>query len=598
MGKILTRILRDGPTRQLAARLLKEHVMPYRGRFFFALTFMVLAAVANGAIPFILQPVFDDIFYKGNPNLLFWVSGAVFLAFAVRGSASYGEAVTMSVIGQRIICDLQNRLFAHLMHLDLSFFHRTPSGELISRFTNDVMLMRHSVSNAVVGLGKDFISLIVLIAIMFFRDWMLALIAFILLPSIVLPIAKLSRRLRKVIYNTQDEFGRITGQLSQIFQGVRVVKTYGMEDYEIGRIRAATERVYQLITKATRIRATTSPLVEILGGLTVTLIIGYGGWQVTKGVRTAGEFISFTGALLLCYDPLKRLGNLNASLQEGLSAAQRVFEIIDTPPQIVDLPPSKTIDRIQGNLTFEKVCFAYPNGTEALKNISLTVAAGQSVAIVGASGSGKSTLINLIPRFYEATSGDILVDGMSIQGIRLASLRNQIALVSQEIMLFDDSVYNNIAYGRRSATRDEVIQAAKAAAAHDFIEQLPNGYETIVGENGVMLSGGQRQRIAIARAMLKNAPILLLDEATSALDTHSERQVQRALDALMHGKTTIIVAHRLSTIVDVNTIYIMDQGEIVETGNHNDLLQKGGRYAQLWRVQSSAKSLPENRETL
>lgn len=589
MSKIIKKIMSDGPTRRLAARLFNEHVIPYRVRFLFAVVFMILAAAANGAIPFILQPVFDDVFYKGNPDLLFVISGSVFVAFAVRGFASYGEAITMSVIGQRIICDLQNRLFSHLMKLDLNFYHRNSSGELISRFTNDIMLMRYSVSNVIVGLGKDLTSLIVLIAIMFYRDWMLASIAFFLLPSIVLPISKISRRMRKVTYNTQDEFGKITSQLSQIFQGMRVVKTYGMEPYEISRVESATERVYQLITKATRIRATTSPIIEVLGGLTTTLIIAYGGWQVLKGTRTAGEFISFTGALLLCYDPLKRLGNLNTSLQEGLSAAQRVFETIDTQPLIVNKNTAKPITDIQGRLTFKNVSFTYPNGTSALSDINLSVSQGKSIALVGSSGSGKSTFINLIPRFYDITDGEILIDDVSIQDITVASLRSHIALVSQEITLFDDTIRNNIAYGRFGAGDQDIIDAATSAAAHDFIMKLPKGYDTIVGENGVMLSGGQRQRIAIARAMLKNAPILLLDEATSALDTHSERHVQGALEALMQGKTTIIVAHRLSTIINVDTIYVMDQGRIVEVGNHETLIKKNGHYAELWQAQSRSQ---------
>lgn len=589
MSKIIKKIMSDGPTRRLAARLFNEHVIPYRVRFLFAVVFMILAAAANGAIPFILQPVFDDVFYKGNPDLLFLISGSVFVAFAVRGFASYGEAITMSVIGQRIICDLQNRLFSHLMKLDLNFYHRNSSGELISRFTNDIMLMRYSVSNVIVGLGKDLTSLIVLIAIMFYRDWMLASIAFFLLPSIVLPISKISRRMRKVTYNTQDEFGKITSQLSQIFQGMRVVKTYGMEPYEISRVESATERVYQLITKATRIRATTSPIIEVLGGLTTTLIIAYGGWQVLKGTRTAGEFISFTGALLLCYDPLKRLGNLNTSLQEGLSAAQRVFETIDTQPLIINKNTAKPITDIQGRLTFKNVSFTYPNGTSALSDINLSVSQGKSIALVGSSGSGKSTFINLIPRFYDITDGEILIDDVSIQDITVTSLRSHIALVSQEITLFDDTIRNNIAYGRFGAGDQDIIDAATSAAAHDFIMKLPKGYDTIVGENGVMLSGGQRQRIAIARAMLKNAPILLLDEATSALDTHSERHVQGALEALMQGKTTIIVAHRLSTIINVDTIYVMDQGRIVEVGNHETLIKKNGHYAELWQAQSRSQ---------
>ncbi len=589
MSKVIKKIMSDGPTRRLAARLFNEHVIPYRVRFLFAVVFMILAAAANGAIPFILQPVFDDVFYKGNPDLLFLISGSVFVAFAIRGFASYGEAITMSVIGQRIICDLQNRLFSHLMKLDLNFYHRTSSGELISRFTNDIMLMRYSVSNVIVGLGKDLTSLIVLIAIMFYRDWMLASIAFFLLPSIVLPISKISRRMRKVTYNTQDEFGKITSQLSQIFQGMRVVKIYGMEPYEINRVESATERVYDLITKATRIRATTSPIIEVLGGLTTTMIIAYGGWQVLKGHRTAGEFISFTGALLLCYDPLKRLGNLNSSLQEGLSAAQRVFETIDTHPLIVNKPTAKTITDIKGRIDFKNVGFTYPNGTLALSDINLSVSQGKSIALVGASGSGKSTFINLIPRFYDITDGEILIDGCSIQDVTIASLRSQIALVSQEITLFDDTIRNNIAYGRFGASDQDIITAAQSAAAHDFIMKLPKGYDTVVGENGVMLSGGQRQRIAIARAMLKNAPILLLDEATSALDTHSERHVQGALETLMHGKTTIIVAHRLSTIISVDTIYVMDQGRIVEVGNHEMLIQKNGHYAELWQAQSRSQ---------
>lgn len=579
----------DGPTRRLAARLFHEHVKPYRMRFAFALVFMVLAAIANGAIPFVLQPVFDDVFYKGNPDLLFWISGSIFVAFTVRGFASYGEAVTMSIIGQRIICDLQNRLFSHLMKLDLNFFHRTSSGELISRFTNDINLMRYSVSNVIVGLGKDLISLIVLISIMFYRDWLLASIAFILLPSVVLPISKVSRRMRKVTYNTQDEFGKITSQLSQIFQGMRVVKTYSMEPYEISRVESATERVYNLITKATRIRAITSPIIEVLGGLSTTVIVAYGGWQVLHGARTAGEFISFTGALLLCYDPLKRLGNLNSSLQEGLSAAQRVFETIDTLPLINDKPSAKALTKVKGKLEFKDVGFTYPNGTTALSDISLSVDTGQSIALVGASGSGKSTFINLVPRFYDITSGDILIDGQSVQDIKISSLRSHIGLVSQEITLFDDTIRNNIAYGRFGATEDDIIESAKSAAAHEFIIKLPKGYDTIVGENGVMLSGGQRQRIAIARAMLKNAPILLLDEATSALDTHSERHVQGALETLMKGKTTVIVAHRLSTIINVDTIYVVDQGRIVEVGNHETLIQKNGSYADLWQAQSNSQ---------
>ncbi len=593
MTKNTTNTMLMSSKRSLAGRIMREHMYPYRYMFLGALFFMLLAALANGAIPFVLKYVFDDIFLGKNQELLPIISVSVFGAFFVRGLASFGESVLMATIGQRIICDLQNRLFTHLMALDLSYFNRHQSGELISRLTNDISLLRFSVSTAVVGLGKDAVSLIVMISVMFFMDWMLACVAFILLPTIILPISKISRRMRKVTHNTQDQFGKITGQLSQIFQGIRVVKSYGMEGYEIGRVHGAVTRVCELMIKATRIQATTHPIIEALGGLSSMLIIGYGGWQVIHGTRTAGDFISFMGAMLLCYDPLKRLGALNSNLQQGFSAAQRVFEVIDTQPTIVSSPDAKPITKMDGNLEFKDVTFRYNSEVEALKGITLTIPQGTTVALVGASGSGKSTIMNLIPRFYDVTSGDILIDGQSTRGITLDSLRHHIGLVSQEIMLFDDTIYNNIAYGRLDATAEEIRQAAKAAAAHDFIEALPQGYDTLAGENGIVLSGGQRQRIAIARAMLKNAPILLLDEATSALDTHSERFVQEALDKLMAGKTTLIVAHRLSTIVGADQIYVLDQGCIVEQGNHADLITKDGYYAALWLAQSTANTQPE-----
>lgn len=588
MSKGIQNIVYDQKARSISGRIFLDHIYPYRYKFLLAAFFMLVAALANGAIPFVLKNVFDDIFIQGNRELLFIVSFSVFVAFTVRGLATFGETFMMSSLGQRIICDLQNRLFSHLMTCDLAFFNAHQSGELISRFTNDITLLRFSVSNAVVGIGRDAITLIVMVSIMFYRDWFLATLAFFLLPTLILPLSKLSRRMRKVTYNTQGAFGKITGQLSQLFQGIRVVKSYGMEQYEIGRIQAATERVYTLIVKAARIRATSSPIVEALGGLSSMMIVLYGGWQVIQQTRTAGEFISFAAAMLLCYEPIKRLGSLNSNLQEGLSAASRVFEILDMPSFIIDHPQAKKLDKVQGVISFDQVSFRYNDDVEALKDISFTVPQGGTVALVGASGSGKSTIINLIPRFYDVTGGDITIDSQSVKSVTLSSLRHHVGLVSQEVMLFDDTIYNNIAYGRMDASAEEIYQAAQLAAADHFIQELPQGYETMVGENGVALSGGQRQRIAIARAMLKNAPILLLDEATSALDTHSERLVQEALDTLMQGKTTIIVAHRLSTIVGADQIYVLDKGQIVESGNHETLIKKQGLYAALWQAQSSA----------
>lgn len=587
MIKVIPEMMLTPSKRSLTKRIVREYMYPYKYMFAFALLFMLLAALANAAIPFVLKPVFDDIFLGKNQDLLLIISLSVFGAFALRGFASFGESVLMATIGQRIICDLQNKLFSHLMKSDLSFFNRHQSGELISRLTNDISVLRFSVSTAVVGIGKDAISLLAMIFVMFYRDWMLASIAFFLLPTIILPISKISRRMRKVTYNTQDQFGKITGQLSQIFQGIRVVKSYSMEGYEINRVHGATTRVCDLMIKATRIRSTTHPIIEVLGGLSSMLVIGYGGWQVIQGSRTAGDFISFMAAMLLCYEPLKRLGALNSNLQEGFAAAKRVFEVIDTQPTIISKVNAKPLNVGEGTVDFKDVTFWYNPEIEALRGINLSIPRGNTVALVGASGSGKSTIMNLIPRFYDVTSGDILIDGQSIRDVTLDSLRHHIGLVSQEVMLFDDTIYNNIAYGSLDSSPENIYAAAKAAAAHEFIEALPQGYDTLAGENGVVLSGGQRQRIAIARAMLKNAPILLLDEATSALDTHSERFVQEALEKLMTGKTTLIVAHRLSTIVGADTIYVLDKGQIVEQGNHEELIDKNGYYAALWLAQST-----------
>lgn len=587
MRKAIYRLFFDAATRGLATRLMREHVIMYRYRFSVALVFMVLAAAATAALPYLLQPVFDDVFTSGSPTLLAVFCGAVLLAFLLKGAASYGEAVTMTYVGQRIISDVQNRLFQHLMTADLAFFHSTTSGDLISRFTNDINQMRNAVATTLVGIGKDAVTLLFLISLMFIRDWVLASIAFLVFPMAILPIAKIGRRMRKVAGSTQHEMSVFTSQLSQVFQGMRVVKAYGMEAYESQKAKDLIERLFSLIYKSARIRSASHPIVESLGGLAIIGVIGYGGWQVMHASRTTGEFISFIGALLLAYEPLKRLSNLNASLQEGLAAAARVFRVIDTLPTIRDPMDAREITPIQKELVFDHVSFAYPNGRKAIKDICVSIPAGKTVALVGASGAGKSTLINLIARFYDASEGQVLIDGIDIATVTKQSLRAQIALVSQEVILFDDTIYGNIAYGNPQASKVDILAAAQAAAADEFIQRFPHQYETVVGENGVKLSGGQRQRLAIARAMLKNAPILLLDEATSALDTDSERQVQGALKILMQGRTTVMVAHRLSTVVEADTIYVLDQGCIVEEGNHQQLLQQEGVYARLWQAQST-----------
>ncbi len=577
-------------TRKLVKRLMRQFIAPYVRRLLLAFLFMVLAALATAAVPALIKPVIDDVFIKADGHVLVFVCMGVLLAFGVKGAASYAEAVIMTFVGQRIISDIQNCLFKHLMKADLAFFHATPSGELLSRFTNDVNMMRNAMANTLIGLGKDLLTLVCLIMLMFYRDFTLTCVAFVVFPTAILPILKIGRRMRKVTFHTQDQQATLTNQLTQVFQGIRVVKAYGMETVEAERIQQQIDHVFALIYKSTRIRSASHPIVETLGGLAVVSVIAYGGWQVMHHTRTAGDLISFILALILIYEPVKRLSNLNASLQEGLAAAYRVFEILDMPPAIQNKDKAIILPRVKGHIEFKNVSFAYHNNKRLVLNgLSFEAKAGQTIALVGASGAGKSTIINLIPRFYDLESGQILIDGHDVRDVSLQSLREQIALVSQEIALFDRRIFDNIAYSESDVSMDDVVKAAKAAAAHEFIERLPEGYHTFVGENGVNLSGGQRQRIAIARAMLKNAPILLLDEATSALDTDSERQIQDALALLMKGRTTILIAHRLSTVVDADWIYVLDHGCLVEQGRHQDLLANKGVYARLWKKQSTTK---------
>ncbi len=567
------------------SRLARESIRPYVGWIVAAIICMALVATATAASAWLMKPVINDVFFAKNETLLWIIAAAVFITFAIKGLANYGQSVLMSYVGQRIITDTQHRLYAHLTRMELGFFHDNPTGNLISRFTIDINMMRAAVSNALTGLGKDFLSLIGLVGVMFWQDWQLGLIAFVVFPVAVIPIARLGKRMRKVTVNTQEEMGQFTTLLEQTFQGARVVKSYGMEEYEKSRLRAIAERVFSLVFKAARVRSLASPIMESLGGVAITLVITYGGFRVIHDNMNPGSFFSFITALLLAYEPMKRLANLNATLQEGLAGAQRLFQLLDREPTIQEKPNAKALAITGGGIKLKDLQFSYVTGQAALADMSFDVPAGKTVALVGPSGAGKSTILNLIPRFYDVDSGRITIDGTDIQDVTFESLRGAMALVSQEITLFDDTIRANIAYGRPDASEDEIIEAAKNAAAHDFIMEMPVGYDTYVGERGTKVSGGQRQRLAIARAMLKNAPILLLDEATSALDTESERHVQSALTELMHGRTTLVIAHRLSTVMDADLIHVINQGELVESGSHTELIAQDGIYARLYQLQ-------------
>lgn len=577
----------------LLRRLLADFIKPYQKTLGYAFICMIVGAAATAALPYLLKPIFDRVFINCELHMLPWVSTFFLLAFILKGASAYGETVLMTFVGQKIIADIQKELFKHLMQADLAYFHSKPTGTLLSHFTNDVTLMRNAMATTLMSLGKDTLSLVFLIGLMFYLDATLASIAFVVFPTAVLPIFKLGKRMRKITHKTQDQHAALTNELSQVFQGIRVVKAYGMEETETTHIQNIIDTVFNLVYKSTRIRASSHPIVESLAGFAIVGVIAYGGYQVINHTRTAGDFIAFITSLLLVYEPLKRISNLNSTLQEGLAAAARVFSTLDEKATIVDHPVVATPSTIAGEITFDHVSFAYQNAHDhkpvaVLHDISFSVSKGQTVAFVGTSGAGKSTIINLIPRFYDVTAGKVMIDGIDISSMPIDFLRSKIALVSQEIALFDRSIADNIAHGNPNYSMEEIQRAATFAAAHEFIEKLPHGYMTRVGENGVKLSGGQRQRIAIARAMLKNAPILLLDEATSSLDSESERLIQETLSKLMAGRTTILVAHRLSTVVDASCIYVMDHGRIIERGRHHDLLSiDEGLYAALWQQQAA-----------
>ena len=573
-------------THRLVGRLMRDNVRQYAGWLALALVFMAVMAGATALIAWLMEPVVNDVFIAGRENVLWLVAGAVLAAFSVKGGANYAQAAIMSYVGLRIIADAQKRLFAHLARMDLAFFHDNPSGRLISRFTVDINQMRVAVSNGLTGFGKDLLTLLGLVVVMFVQDWQLAAVAFFVFPAAVLPIVRLGRRMRRVTANTQEEMGLFTTTLGQTFQGIRVVKAYGMEGYEAGRVATLVEGIFRLAFRAARTRAVASPIMETLGGAAVAVVIVYGGMRVIAAETDAGSFFSFITALLLAYEPLKRLANLNASLQEGLAGAQRLYDVLDRAPAIRQRTDAVDLAVTVGAVRLDGVTFAYRRGgPPALRGIDLAAPAGGRTALVGPSGAGKSTVLNLIPRFFDVDQGRVTIDGVDVRDATFTSLFGAIALVSQEITLFDDTIRANIAYGREGAGEAEIVDAAKRAAADTFIRDLPDGYDTIVGEHGVKLSGGQRQRLAIARAMLKNAPILLLDEATSALDTESERQVQAALAQLMVGRTTLVIAHRLSTVVDADLIHVLDGGRVVESGTHRQLLARGGAFARLHALQ-------------
>jgi subfamily B ATP-binding cassette protein MsbA len=545
---------------------------------------MLFVSAATSGSAFLVKPVLDDVFFKKDLTMLKLIPLAIVAIFMLKGLFDYGQAYLMSYVGQRIIADLREKIYNHLQSLSLSFFTRNPTGTLMSRITNDVSMVQGAVTDAVTGLLKDFFTIIGLVAVVFYRDWRLAIVALVVFPVAVYPIVKFGRKLRSYSVRSQTAMGDISTILLETISGNRIVKAFNMEDYERKRFARENRRLFGISLKSARVRAISHPLMEFLGGLGIAFIVFYGGYNVIKGVATPGTFFSFLAALLMLYEPVKRLSGVNNAVQQGLAAASRIFEVLDTVPEIRNKPMAKLLSFVSKGIDYENVSFKYEEDW-VLKNINLHIKTGEVVAFVGSSGGGKTTLVNLLPRFYDVSSGKVLIDGWDIRDVTVESLRGMIGIVTQQTILFNDTVRNNIAYGKINEPFEEIVKAAKAAYAHGFIQNLPNGYDTVIGEQGVKLSGGERQRISIARALLKNAPILILDEATSSLDSESEIEVQKALEFLMQSRTTLVIAHRLSTIRKADRIVVISDGVVVEEGTHEELLEREGEYKKLYLLQ-------------
>jgi len=569
--------------KEVYLRVLK-FVRPYWPRLLVAMIFMGGVSAITAAFALLTKNVLDDIFINKDRFMLTVLPLAVMGLGVIKGFFTFGEGYLMNFVGQRVVADMRARLYNHLQTLSLSFFDKTPTGVLMARITNDVNSIQGAVSNAVTGMLKDFFTFMGLLGVIFYRDWLLALVAIFVFPLAAYPFVHFSRTLRKISKRTLETMAYISTFLQETIFGHRIVKAFNMEAYEARRFGEANERYFRYLMKRVKIRALSNPVMEWLAYLGIGAFVWVGGYRVISGAMTVGDFFSFMTAMALLYDPMRGISKVNLVIQEGVVAARRVFEILDLKPEVTDAPDAEALPPFAREISYHNVSFRYSDEM-VLKKINFAVQRGEKVALVGSSGAGKTTLVNLLPRFYDVTKGKISIDGMDVRHATLQSLRAQIGVVSQQTLLFNDTVRSNIAYGRPDIPKAEVIKAAKMADAHDFIVKLPQSYNTVIGEQGVRLSGGQRQRISIARALLKNAPILILDEATSSLDTESEREVQAALDRLMAKRTVLVIAHRLSTVRNVDRILVLSDGEIIEEGVHRELMAKGGAYKKLYELQ-------------
>ena len=568
---------------QILIRLFKDSIKPYTVRLFSSLFFMVIIALATGATAWLLDPAIDKIFLDKDESMLLLIPIAIILTLFIKSVATYIQIILLNGVAQNIIADTQVKLFKKIINADLAWLHKIHSAKIISNFLYDVTLLQDSVSSSLANGVKDILTLICLVGVMYYQDWQLATISIIAFPLVGVLTRRLGKRIKKASTETQEETGVLASILSENLDGTRIVKAYQQETQEIEKLSKSVFRRMQKILKGINARGAASPFAEFLAGFGIAGALYYAGLRGLQGELALNEFVSFLGAMMLAFQPLRRLAQINATLQEGFAAAIRVFGLLDQKSYINEKPRASDLSLSKSDISFENVTLSYEGqNNSALKEISLKVPHGKTTALVGPSGSGKSSILNLIPRFYDPDTGSVKIDNQDIKELSIASVRSSIALVSQEPILFDMSIHDNILYGKPDSPDNEVIKAAKAAAADEFINELPDKYKTVVGEKGYSLSGGQKQRISIARAFLKDAPILLLDEATSSLDTESEHLVQKAISILMKDRTTLVIAHRLSTIINSDQIIVLDSGKVTETGTHEELLNKDGVYKKLY----------------
>ena len=565
---------------------LLTYLKPYKTRLGWSMGFMAMTGSLTAAQAYLVQPVVDKVFLdiKNNMALLYLLPPAIVLVVILKGAAAYARDYLLGYIGQRIVNDIRDELYSHLTSLSFSFYTRTPTGILISRIINDVNLVQGALTRAPSSIVQGIFTIVALCGYVVYTNWQLALFSVLALPLLGFAFSKFSKRFRRVSTQMQEQYGEITMHLHETIAGMRIVKAFGMEAYENKRFAQRNRGLFNSLMRGIKTSAISSPMMEVINIFSVAVVILVGGIWISQGKMTVGAFFSFLTALYLMYRPIKDLNSVNNIVQDGVAAAKRIFEVLDTEPEIQNRQGAITVSRNFEAIVFRNLSFKYEEEA-VLKDINLTVRAGETIAIVGKSGGGKTTLVNLIPRFYDVNEGAILIDGKDIRDISIESLRSLMAIVTQQTILFNDTVKANIAYGNTERPFEDVVKSARSAYADDFIQSLPLGYETVIGESGIKLSGGQRQRISIARALLKDAPILILDEATSSLDTESEREVQNALDVLMKGRTSFVIAHRLSTILNADRIIVLKDGSIVEQGKHQELLALGGEYKNLYEQQ-------------